>query len=333
MYFSGQPTLITISMKPTCILLLLFLISTTALSQAFVTVDNDTFEIIEDVDYSLYKQKQLVHHGITAHDTATFVDEKIVFDSIAFSRVDYESKGFLRKHWDSVVFLSKKTIYLDEVVIGGKEDKGIILGETNRFVKRRSRPLSRDLDYGLILYNGYPYKLQVDKIAFFVEKVKFKTAYKINFSEVNETVSRGSNQFALPGTVFYSSGIRYLNLKGRGRVEVNLPEFYMPSTKKVFVWIQLLDYYDNNDLIITPDLDEQTEVKFQLSDKMNYYTRMSDLHTHKLSEELINSNFMITYDFTNIFFTTPHKSDLVAPAIVLYAHKVEMKPVGISNKL
>lgn len=318
---------------PAC-LLMLFLSSTAVFSQAFVTVDNDTFEIVDNVDYSLYKQKQLVYQGITARDTATFVDEKTEFDSIAFSRVDYEGKGFLRKHWDSVVFLSKKTIYLDELAIGEKKDKEIILGETNRFVKRRSRVLSKDLDYGLVIANGSPQKLKLDKLAFYVDKVKLKTAYKINFSEIDEMVAKGGNQFAQPGELIYSTDKLYLNPTDKDRVEVVLPnDFYLPVAKKIFVWVQLLGYYDENGNLINPELERQTRLKFQLSKQVNYYSKMSDLSTKILTPELININFMINYDFANMFFKIPHKSDLVAPAIILYSHKVEMKPLDINDKL
>jgi hypothetical protein len=315
-------------MKPTVILFLLFLISGAALGQAFVPVDNDTFEIVENVDYALYKQKKLVFHGISRPDTLTFVDEKMVFDSIAFSRVDYESKGFLRKQWDSVVF-SKKTIYLDEVVIGGKEEKEIILGETNRFVKRRSRPFNKELIYGSVFLNGSPQKLQLGKMAIYVDKVKFKTAYRINFTEVNETISDESHVFAAPGEVLYATDTLYLNPKDKGRVAVELPhDFYLPATKKMFVWVQLLDYYGESGAVVTPEEDKLTKLKFQLSEKANFYCKMQDLHTKEISKELININKWVTYDYAVLFFTTPHRSDLVAPAIVFYAHRVVPKARG-----
>jgi len=257
-----------------------------------------------------------------------------MFDSIAFSRVDYESKGFLRKHWDSVVFMSKKTIYLDEVVIGGKKDKEITLGETNRFVKRRSRPFPKELIYGSLFLNGSPQKLQLDKMAIYVDKVMFKTAYRINFTEVNETIGDEAHVFAAPGEVLYATDTLYLNPKDKGRVEVILPDgFYLPSTKKMFVWVQLLDYYDDSGVVVVPEDDKYTKLKFQLSEKANFYSKTSDYHTKELSKELINMNKWLNYDHAVLFFDTPHKSDLVAPAIVIYAHKVEMKPVGFSNKL
>lgn len=316
-------------------LLLLLVFASAAHSQAFVTLDNDTFEIVENVNYSLYKDKQVVYSGVAAPDTLTFVNGR-VFDSISFSRVDYKEYGFARQHWDSAVFLSKKTIYLDEVVVGNKKDKEIVLGETNRFVKRRSRPLAQGYNYGLVFYNGLPYKLQLDKVVFYTDKVKLKTAYRVNFSEIEEMQARGSNQFAEPGKIFYSTDILYLNPKDKGQVELALLDFDFPSTRKMFVWVELIEYYDETGVVVKPELDKQTRIKFQLSDKMNYYSKMSDLYTKQLSEEIINQNLMISYDFANLFFTTPHKSDLVAPALVLYAHKPEPKPIGginINNKL
>jgi hypothetical protein len=95
----------TLSFKPYLVLILLT--ASLASAQKFVTIDNDTHEFIEDVDYTLYKEGKLVCHGITLDDAATVVDGK-EFDSISFSRVDYEAHGFLKDSLPEAVFLTKK---------------------------------------------------------------------------------------------------------------------------------------------------------------------------------------------------------------------------------
>jgi hypothetical protein len=104
---------------------------------------------------------------------------------------------------------------------------------------------------------------------------------------------------------------------------VELPQnlaFY--GADKLFVWFQLLSYYDVNDVEIQPEPEEKTKLKFQLSNHNSYYSRMSDLYTHKSSAYIINSNLLVTYDLMTMYSTTPHKSSLVTPAVVLYATKL-----------
>lgn len=266
----------------------------------------------------------MVSKSTTLNDKPTTLPADIDFDSISFSRVDYETLGLAKASIDSVIYLKKKTIYLDEVVVGPDNKKSVILGENNRFVKRYSKPIHKNLVDGIVIANGSPQKLQLNKLAFYVEKVKFKTAYKINFTEVREVSASEGHEFAELGGSIFTSDTLYLEPKAKGKVEVSLPvDFYLPATKKMFVWIQLIRYSDDLGNEAVPDIDKQTKLKFQMSNKMNYYTKMTDLHTREISKDMININRMINYDFATMFFDTPHKSSLITPAIVLYAQKAD----------
>jgi type II secretory pathway component PulC len=119
-------------------------------AQVFITIDKDTNEFIEDTNYSLFNEGNVVYKATTIPNALTQIDPAIVFDSIVLSKADYETLGLLRKNVDSVVYLTKKVIHLDEVVINSSKDKEIMLGETNRFVKRRARPLLPELDFGTV---------------------------------------------------------------------------------------------------------------------------------------------------------------------------------------
>jgi len=301
---------------------LLLLVSSPVFSQIFVTIDADTQELIENVSYSLFKDDNVVYKGVTLIDKPTSIDKGVDFDSISFSRIDYKTLGLAKSNIDSVLYLSKDIIYLDEVVVGSQKDNEVVLGETNRFVRRRSAVLNKELVYGLVFSNGSPQQLQLDKMAFYVDKVKLKTAYRIIFSDVSEVYTDEGHHFAEPGELLHETDILYLSPKDKGRVEVVLPNnFYFPAAKKMFVWIQLLEYYDEKGMAVTPEQDKQTKVKFQLSDKLEYYSRMYDLSTKKYTDGIVNTNRMLNYDFATLFYNTPKKSDLVTPAILLYAHK------------
>ena len=59
----------------------------------------------------------------------------------------------LKKSIDSIISLKKKTIYLDEVVVGSKKDDYLLIGETNRFIKKQSRAFNEELIFGIVHKN------------------------------------------------------------------------------------------------------------------------------------------------------------------------------------
>lgn len=306
-------------MKKKLFLLVCLLISNLTFCQEFVTVDNDIYELVENVNYKLYKGDSLVYSNVTLSDKPTRISNDIEYDSISFSRIDYETLGLPKKKIEKIVLLTKKTFTLDEIVIESKNNKDIILGEKNRFI-RRSAPFNTDdlIVYGIIFRNEIKEKMLIDKVAFYVDKVKYKTAYKIVFYEVQET-ELGPNLFAEIGEIVASTDILYLYPKQKNRIEVTLDtDVFLSSDKPLFVSFQLIDYYDKDDNPITLELSQMTKMKFQISDKFDYYSRTSDSYTGELSENIININRWLHHDYFYTFFKKPHKSSLVAPAVLLY---------------
>lgn len=309
-------------MKTKILLFLLYI--NLSFSQAFIPIDNDTHEFIEDVNYSLFLKKKNIFNGVTKNNEITKINPSIEYDSITFSRIDYHTLGLQKKQIDSIIYLSKKTFYLDEVVISSKKDNSIILGETNRFIKKQSRPILKELDYGIIFKNDLNEKISIDKIVFFTEKIFHKTAYKINFYEITETLPKYGNQSIEIGNLVYSTDTLYVNKKGVSKNEILVDaELFLGPTETLFVSIELLNYYDESNNIINPSNENKTKLKFQISNRNNYYSKRMNLFTKKMTDNHLNINLSINYDFANQFFKKPHKSILVTPAILLYAKKTK----------
>lgn len=223
--------------------------------------------------------------------------------------------------------LQKKTFTIDEIVINSKSNKGIILGETKRFIKKNSVfDKEANVTYGIVFRNELKEKMLIDKVAFYVNKVKYKTAYKIVFYEVKET-ELGPNLFAEIGEIFFSTDTLYLYPKQKNRIEVLLDTEVFLSDKPLFVSFQLIDYYDKDDNPITLELSQMTKMKFQISDKFDYYSKTSDYYTGELSKDIRNINRWLHHDYFYTFFRKPHKSSLVAPAVLLHLRKTEVKKI------
>lgn len=92
-------------------LLFFLLTNKLAFCQEFVTVDNDIYELVENVNYNLYKGDSLVYSNVTLSDKPTTISKDIEYDSISFSRVDYHTLGLPKKKIEKIVHLTKKNIY------------------------------------------------------------------------------------------------------------------------------------------------------------------------------------------------------------------------------
>jgi len=192
-----------------------------------------------------------------------------------------------------------------------------------RFIKRGAHPFSRELVYGIVYKNDFQDKLNIEKIIFFVDKVKYKTSYRIVFFNVEEktTFSHSfSSEFVKTKELIYSSDTLYLYPKNKGKVEVEMNKtFIFERNKPIFVSIELIDYYDKNDTSVKPNFKKATKLKFQISDKTNFYSKAHDSSSEKLTDDFVNVNHMRINDFDYLFSKKPHKNTLVCPAILLYA--------------
>lgn len=300
--------------------LLLTALISPVFSQSFITVDEDTYEFIADVNYSVFKNNKLVSKGVTVINELNTI--KTDFDSISFSRLDYETTGFKKKELDSLVFLKKSTIYLDEIVISNTKNDLTVIGEQNRFVKHQANSLSKELLYGLVFRNKWDTDITVTKADIFVDKVKHKTAYTIKFYTFQESfIMNGNQDIKNPEPVFTTDTI-FLDPRTKGKVTIDIPQgFVLEAGENILVSVELVDYYDEEDNIINPEFKDLTKLKFQLSNRADYFAKLMNQNTHELTPNLRNINLMINYDFAHHFFKKPHKSSIVAPAILLYIVK------------
>jgi len=206
-----------------------------------------------------------------------------------------------------------KIVYTDEIVFG----------EKNRFIKRGAYPFSKELMYGIVYKNDFQDKLNIEKIIFFVDKVKYKTSYRIVFFDVEEktTLSHSySNKFAKVKELIYSSETLYLYPKNKGQIELKInKDVVFEQNKTIFVSIELIDYYDKNDISIKPNFKKATKLKSQISDEANFYSKMHDSSTKKTTDDFVNVNLMRINDFNYLFSKKPSKNILGCPVILLYA--------------
>ena len=308
-------------------ILLLFLALTyinCSFSQTFIPLDDDTFEFIDDVNYQLFSNNTKVFTGICTNETPTTLPSGVVFDSISFSKVDYKSLGLKKEGLTKLILLTKNIIHLDEVVITSSKKDALLLGEHNRFVKKGSRPILKDLDYGISFENNYDYNLVLKKLLFYVEKIKYKTAYKIALYEFDHTPIGIGREHVSIKKKLYETETLYLYPQQKGAIEIPLTNNQiLEKSQSIFITLELIDYYDAENNKIIPIPQDFSKLKFQLSNEANYYSKMQDITTGKLTSNLININAMIKYDFAFGFFKKPHKSILLCPALVVYASKTE----------
>jgi hypothetical protein len=146
--------------------------------------------------------------------------------------------------------------------------------------------------------------------------------YKIKFYDAHETGNFMTQLYFDLGELIFESPVLTLDEGTKNKVEINLEDYNINiSDKDMFVYLELQDYYDENNSIVKPEIKDETMLKVQLSKLTNYYTKMHDILTGENTKFMININAMINRDFAFMFFKKPHKSELVAPAIILNVTK------------
>jgi|LakMenE18May11ns_1017448.scaffolds.fasta_scaffold9865046_3 hypothetical protein len=300
--------------------LLYFTFINLAQGQKFIPLDEDSLEYISEVNYKLYANKKLVFSSITSTDSVTRLPKKIIFDSISFSKLNYKETGLKKENLGELVSLKKIVYELDDVIISNSKSNQISIGEKSRFIKKYSKSITKDTDYGILFHKSDLKNKQIEGLVFYVEKVKHKTTYKIKFYAANENGNFIIGQSLVLAEMLFESPILSLEAKTKNKVEVNLEEYnFNTENHNVFVCIELQAYFDENNEAIFPSFKEATKLKFQLSNYNNYYAKTIDFNTKEMSESMININAMIKHDFATVFFEKPHKSNLIAPAIIIYA--------------
>ncbi|MFD2696860.1 hypothetical protein ACFSQ0_02550 [Mesonia sediminis] len=290
-------------------------------SQKFAVVDIDTYDLIESVTFKAYDGNKLVYKGITKNNKATVIPSDIEYDKIDFFKENYKNHSIDTDSLNGAIFLTKEHIELNDVVISSNNNGNINLGESNRIVKSGSRYLLPKKSFGVVFTNTQQ-KLEIFRTVFYVDKVKHKTAYRIHYYQVEESLPDKNKQTIKFNENIYSTETLYLEAKEKNRIEIehkeNIP-FEVNTT--IFVTIELLYYLDDNNNKFQPDNKHRSKLKFQLSDQNNYYSKTVNEITSKNSIDFVNINLMYKYDFANYLYETPHKSQLLSPAIMLNAIK------------
>lgn len=304
-----------------CLLLSLAPVSW-AQNQHFLLLDEETSEFLPEVNFHLFHQKKKVFEGISPEKEALTLPQ-ISFDSIAFSKLNFETKGVSRDSLTDIIFLKKKIYELDEVVIGNLPEK-IKLGEQGRILPNsRGMYIQKQLLFGILLTNNNGSDLALEQVQWYVKKVVHTTRYRILFYKVVVNNSVPQRTFISPFQAIpvYISPIQTVVPKQKNKIITPI-DYVMAQGEEVLVAFELVDYLDENQKVIQPPVEEQTLIKFQCSDETNFYTKFRDFESQKETEVLYNANVWINYDFAFQFFKKPSKSSIRTPAVNLIGRKL-----------
>ncbi len=310
-------------MKNTVLYILLFY-SLNLFSQKFIVVDKDTHDLVESVSFKIYNDDQMIYEDITKNNKATKIPEELQYDKIKFTKTHYKTYTLETQNLNEAVYLTKEHIQLDDLIISTKKEGSIIFGESNRIINSQSRFITPEKKFGIIFKN-YLKNVHINQTIFYVDKVKYRTAYKIHFFEVEESLPFENLQTLHFKKKIYSTDTLYLKPKQKDRIEIDHKEYILfEENKTLFIWLEALFYLDKNHQKIIPTNKEKTKLKFQSSNENNYYAKTFNRTKGKISVYLENSNLMVKYDFANYLFKTPSKRILITPAIQLRATEVKL---------
>ena len=187
----------------------------------FIPIDSETLEFIKSVDYKLYFLEKLVYSGQTSSDSITRLP-KVRFDSIIFKKVDYKDYGIRLNELNETVPMTKEVLALDEVVVIANGDDDLTIGEKSRFIKRQSRNILTNTGFGVLFNIEKVKNKKLSKLVFYVDKVKYKTNYKVKFYSVEELGNPLSYQYLDLINTIYETSIQTLEVGTKNKVILDL---------------------------------------------------------------------------------------------------------------
>lgn len=230
-------------------------------AQTIKVYDLDTNEPVPFVILSYFKNE--VNIGSDYCNKNGFVIIKNnEFNKIEISCIGYESKIITDITIVDKVFLKKKVIALEEVVILNNNDKKILLGYTD---KRKKISISGSKGFEICEFINNPYKSE-KTIKSFLFKIKrkksFRTAIRLHFYNKKDDKIAPGNEILKEDIIYYFDG----KIKDLIEVDVSSYNIQLPS-EGAFVGIEWLGIVDQNGSFIE-NIDEWNDTSIELNDEI-----------------------------------------------------------------
>jgi len=103
------------------IIYILLLLSLNSFSQKFIVVDKDTYDLVESVSFTIYKDNKVVYQDDTKNNKATHIPKDLQYDKIKFTKTHYKTYTLETQNLNEAVYLTKDHIQLDDLVISTKK--------------------------------------------------------------------------------------------------------------------------------------------------------------------------------------------------------------------
>ncbi|MFN5771655.1 hypothetical protein, partial [Flavobacterium sp.] len=178
--------------------------------------------------------------------------------------IGYVSKSITNTSKNDTIFLVKKVITLDEVVISKKDFPFSVLGYTKN---KKKIKLSASKGFQLCVYIDNPYK-EVKQIKSFLFKVKrrenYKTAIRIHFYKKQPN----NNE---PGEEILNEDIvRYFDGKTKELVEIDVTKYWIEfPVEGAFVGIEWLGIVDEKTGEFIENKEKWSDTSIELNDASN----------------------------------------------------------------
>lgn len=301
-------------------LVLLFLLNFHCFyGQKLIVLDEETNELLVGAEYVLYKNGKNIETLFSTENAPILINAEIKFDSIVFSKVGYDKKTILKLDAENVIFLNKTEKIIEEVLITNSK-KDTLLGEKNKFNKRRSLPLINYTSHLLKVNNPFHKAVNINSLKFYVDKIYYKTNYVVKFYDLKLTDNILDYSDKIE-EIFTSKPLT-LTIENKNKpIIVDLTEYNLKleANQNIFVIVELINYLDENDTVFTPELDKRTFYKTIYSKKVNYFSKAFVTQENRFTD-FYNRNARALFEEirSKIRF---QKSEFLAPAFYLEIEK------------
>jgi hypothetical protein len=244
---------------------LLFLINSYFIplySQNIKIYDIETNRPVSFVTVSYFKNDSFIDSDYCDENGFVVIKNKD-FNKIDFSCIGYETKSIIEISNVDTIFLKKKIITLNEVVIQNKKKSFSFLGHST---KKRKISISGSKGFEICEFIENPYKTE-KTIKSFLFKIKrrkdYKTAVRIHFYKKLDTKLEPNNEILKQDVVYYFDG----KIKELVEVDVSNYNIELPS-EGAFIGIEWLGILNEKGDFVE-DLENWNDTSIELNDEIS----------------------------------------------------------------
>ncbi|MFH6943714.1 hypothetical protein [Flavobacterium sp. FlaQc-50] len=232
-------------------------------AQRVYIFDRDSSKPISFANINYFKADNIINSNYSNESGLIDIKDTNSFDRIEVSCIGYENKSISMESIKDTIYLTKKIISLDEVVIPKKKD--VLLYGYSKFKKKIGISGAKGMQVCAFVENPSEKEKFIKSFLFKIKRSeKYKTAIRIHFyKKATDKIYPGEE-------ILTENIIKYLNGKTKGIVEVDISMYGIElPAEGAFVGVEWLGILDEKTGEFIENKENWSDTSIEYNDAIN----------------------------------------------------------------